>query len=125
QGIGVYLLAPQNIWKRSHDHHHNNNSKLTISGIGSYPTISKQRFLKLTKKQRLIYLVNRHPLTVIFGYFTLFIYWLNVKSFVQSPKKHMDSLFALLFHFAVGFLIWYFFGAATFFISWFTPFFLS
>src|SRR5690606_35950943 len=29
QAIGVYLLAPQTIWKRSHDYHHNNNSKLT------------------------------------------------------------------------------------------------
>src|SRR5574337_419566 len=29
--IGIYLLAPENIWKRSHDHHHNHNSKLTLS----------------------------------------------------------------------------------------------
>ncbi len=125
KAIGVYLLAPQNIWKRSHDHHHNNNSKLTISGIGSYPTITKSRFLKLTNKQKNIYLINRHPLTVIFGYFTLFIYWLNLKSFVQSPAKHMDSLGALVFHLVMGTLIWIYFGALTFLISWFMPFFLS
>ena len=45
--FGIYILAPQNIWKRSHDYHHNHNSKLTISGIGSYPTISKKRFMGL------------------------------------------------------------------------------
>lgn len=125
KGIGIYLLAPQTIWKRSHDYHHNNNSKLTISGIGSYPTISKERYAKLSRRERVIYLLNRHPLTVILGYFTLFIYWLNLKSFVQSPAKHLDSLAALLFHFIAGYLIWIGLGAETFIIAWFVPFMLA
>src|SRR5690349_17722966 len=25
--VGIYLLAPENIWRRTHEHHHNNNSK--------------------------------------------------------------------------------------------------
>jgi omega-6 fatty acid desaturase (delta-12 desaturase) len=123
--FGVFILAPQTIWKRSHDHHHTHNSKLTIHGIGSYPTISKKHYLKLTKSQRTLYLVNRHPLTVIFGYFTLFIYWLNVKSFFQSPSKHKDSLLALIVHFVAGYFIYTQLGAVTFFISWFTPFFIA
>ncbi len=125
QGIGIYLLAPENIWKRSHEHHHNNNSKLTLSGIGSYPTICKNRYVTLTKNEKLLYLINRHPLTVIFGYFTLFIYWLNLKSFVQSAGKHLDSLAALVFHFAAGAAILVYLGTFTFFISWFIPFFLA
>ena len=123
--IGIFLLAPQTIWLRSHEHHHNNNSKLTIAGIGSYPTISKSRFLSLTNKERRIYLINRHPLTVLFGYFTLFIYWLNMKSFIQSPSRHIDSLAALLFHGGAGFAVWYFLGAGTFFLAWFVPFLLA
>lgn len=125
QAIGIYLLAPQTIWKRSHDYHHNNNSKLTINGIGSYPTISKERFLTLTSRERSIYLMNRHPLTVIFGYFTLFIYWLNLKSFFQSPKKHVDSLLSLVLHIAAATAIWTYLGGLTFFISWFLPFLLA
>ena len=125
QSIGIYLLAPENIWKRSHEHHHNNNSKLTISGIGSYPTICKARFMNLTKGEKRLYLINRHPLTVIFGYFTLFIYWLNLKSFIQSPGKHLDSLLALVFHATAATCIWIFFGPAIFFISWFVPFFIA
>lgn len=125
QSVGIYLLAPENIWKRSHEHHHNNNSKLTISGIGSYPTICKSRYTKLTKAEKTLYLINRHPLTVIFGYFTLFIYWLNLKSFIQSPGKHLDSLFALVFHAAAATAIWIYFGPAIFFISWFAPFFIA
>lgn len=125
QGIGIFLLAPQTIWKRSHDHHHNNNSKLTLSGIGSYPTISKARYLSLTRQERAIYLINRHPLTIIFGYFTLFIYWLNVKSCVQSPRKHLDSFLALALHLAGGFCTWYFLGWVTFAVAWFLPFFMA
>ena len=123
--FGIFILAPQTIWKRSHDHHHTHNSKLTIHGIGSYPTISKTRYLGLTTADQRLYLINRHPFTVIFGYFTLFIYWLNVKSFCESPRKHMDSLLALFVHIAGGALVFYFFGLPTFIISWLTPFFLS
>jgi omega-6 fatty acid desaturase (delta-12 desaturase) len=123
--IGIYLLAPEAIWKRTHEHHHNNNSKLTMTGIGSYPTISKTRYLTLTKNEKLIYLVNRHPLTIIFGYFTLFIYWLNLKSFVQSPSKHMDSLLALVIHIAAAVYILNFLGLVTFMLAWFIPFLLA
>jgi len=123
--IGIYLLTPETIWKRSHEHHHNHNSKLTLSGIGSYPTVSKARFLSLSKKDRQLYLINRHPLTVIFGYFTLFIYWLNIKSYIESPKKHIDSLVALVIHVAAASAIYYYFGATIFLIGWFLPFFIA
>ena len=125
KAIGIYLLSPETIWNRSHEHHHNNNSKLTITGIGSYPTIKKTHYLKLNKKEQRLYLINRHPLTVVFGYLTLFIYWLNLKSFIQSPAKHMDSLFALVFHAVGAMTIGYFFGLTTFLLSWFFPFLLA
>jgi omega-6 fatty acid desaturase (delta-12 desaturase) len=125
KAFGVFILAPQNIWKRSHDHHHTHNSKLTIHGIGSYPTICKSRYESLTKTEKVTYLVNRHPLTVILGYFTLFIYWLNIKSFLQSPAKHMDSLLALSLHVAASVLVYKYFGATDYFIVWFMPFFFA
>lgn len=123
--LGIYLLAPENIWKRSHEHHHNNNSKLTLSGIGAYPLVSKKYFLNLKKKQQRLYLINRHPITVLMGYVTLFIYWLNLKSFIQSSKKHIDSLIALVLHLVTGIVIFYFFGATIFLLGWVFPFFLA
>lgn len=125
QLFGILLLAPQTIWKRSHDHHHHHNSKLTLSGIGSYPTISTERFFSLTKAEQRLYLINRHPLTIIGGHLTLFIYWLNLKSFIQSPKRHLDSLVALCIHALSGVLVWYFLGATTFLFAWFMPFFVA
>lgn len=125
RAVGIYLLAPETIWNRSHEHHHNNNAKLTISGIGSYPTISKARYLTLCKAEQRLYLMNRHPLTVIFAYITLFIYWLNLKSFIQSPGKHMDSLLALALHCLIGACMVYLFGVETLLLTWIFPFFLS
>jgi omega-6 fatty acid desaturase (delta-12 desaturase) len=125
KSMGVYLIAPENIWTRTHEHHHNNNAKLTMSGIGSYPTISKARFMSLTRGEKLLYLVNRHPFTILLGYFTLFIYWLNLKSFVQSPSKHVDSLVSLLLHWTIGAIVWYYFGFDSLVLTWFLPFFLA
>lgn len=123
--IGVYLLAPQTIWKRSHDHHHSYNSKLTTASIGSYPTVSKERFLVMSKAEQQLYLINRHPLTILLGYFTLFIYWLNIKSLLQSPSRHIDSLLALFVHVVLGGLVAYLYGAEAFMITWFTPFLIA
>jgi acyl-lipid omega-6 desaturase (Delta-12 desaturase) len=125
KAYGIFILTPQNIWKRSHDHHHNNNSKLIISAIGSYPTISKKRFFLLSRKEQNLYLLNRHPLTIIFGHLTLFIYWLNLKSFIQSWRKHLDSLAALIIHFSSAVAVCYFCGFQTFLLAWFIPFFFS
>ncbi len=122
RAVGVYVLAPEMVWKRTHEYHHNNNAKLSISGIGSYPTVCTKRYMTLTKKQKLIYLVNRHPATILLGYITLFIYWLNLKSFVQSPAKHVDSLLALVVHFAIGFAIWYNLGTTLLLLAWIVPF---
>ncbi len=123
--LGIYLIAPETIWTRTHEHHHNNNSKLTISGIGSYPTISKERFLKLSKLEQRVYLINRHPATILLGYFTLFIYWLNLKSFIQSPSKHIDSLISLLLHWSIGTVMWYYLGWDSVILTWFLPFFIA
>ena len=46
--FSLHMLAPTSIWKRSHDYHHKNNSKLFSASIGSYPIFSKKKFLLAT-----------------------------------------------------------------------------
>lgn len=125
QIYGIFILAPTNIWKRTHDHHHNNNSKLSNSGIGSYPLLSKVEFQGLKKQEKLKYLAARHPLTILFGYITLFILDFNVKSIVISPKKHWDSLVALMIHAAIAITIYSFGGLSALFFTWIIPFALA
>jgi len=99
--FGLYILAPPSIWKRSHDYHHNNNSKLFSASIGSYPIYTRQRFLNASRSERLAYLAVRHPLTMAFGYVTHFVYAMCVRSFLSSPRRHYDSLIALVLHVAL------------------------
>lgn len=123
--FGVYMITPPNIWKRSHDHHHNNNAKLFSASIGSFPIMTKQKFLEASKRERFEYLAVRHPINMLFAYFTTFMYGMCVQSFMSSPRRHWDSLAVLIFHFTVATLLVVYFGWFTWFLTFFVPFFLS
>ncbi len=120
--FGYYMLAPTSIWKRSHDYHHNHNSKLFSASIGSYPIMNRNKFLKSSKQERRSYLAIRHPLTILFGYLSMFAYGMCVQSFVTSPRKHWDSLVALLIHFSASAFLFIHFGWLTWLLSVFIPF---
>lgn len=123
--FGIFILVPITIWKRTHDYHHINNSKLSNNGVGSYPLLEKSDFYKLSKKKKFVYLASRHPLTIFAGYITLFIFDFNIKTFIQSPKKHWDSIIALIIHFTIGYYIFQYGGISTLLISWIGPFVLA
>lgn len=96
--FGYFILSPTSIWKRSHDHHHNNNSKLFGASIGSFPVATLRRYEGMTGRQKFGYLAVRHPATIALGYFSMFIFGMCIASFISSPKKHYDSLIALVLH---------------------------
>ena len=123
--FGFYMITPPSIWKRSHDHHHANNAKLFSASIGSYPIMTKQKFLDSSDKDRAIYLAVRSPLNMFFAYFTMFIFGMCVASFISSPRRHWDSLLTLLFHVSAAVFLFVFFGWDTWFLTFFMPFFLS
>jgi acyl-lipid omega-6 desaturase (Delta-12 desaturase) len=122
---GIFMLAPTSIWKRSHDYHHNHNCKLFSASIGSYPVMTKQRFLQSSKAEQRSYLAIRHPLTILFGYFTMFIYGMCVRSFISSPKRHWDSLLALIIHISISVLIFVYLGWFTWLLAAVVPFMLA
>lgn len=96
--FGILVLNPPSIWERSHNHHHKNNSKMYGSSVGSFPVLSKSQYYSLSKKEKFIYQFTRHPLSIFFGYFTVFLLGMCLVPFLKTPKKHFDGLFAILFH---------------------------
>jgi acyl-lipid omega-6 desaturase (Delta-12 desaturase) len=122
---GIFILAPTSIWKRSHDYHHNHNCKLFSASIGSYPVMTKQRFLQCSKAEQRGYLAIRHPLTILFGYVTMFIFGMCVRSFVSAPKRHWDSLIALIVHFSISVLVFVYLGWLTWLLAAVVPFMLA
>ncbi len=125
QGIftffGLYILAPLSIWRRSHDYHHKHNSKLYTSSIGSFPIVTKEKYLEAKPQDRAIYLFIRHPLTISAGYIFAFAYGMCIKSFISSKEKHWDSVLSLVLHYSIGILIWIYGGLTLFFLGFLIP----
>jgi acyl-lipid omega-6 desaturase (Delta-12 desaturase) len=120
--FGFYILSPTSIWKRSHDHHHNNNSKLFSASIGSYPIATKRKYEEMNGRQKFEYLAIRHPLTIALGYFSMFIFGMCIASFISNPRKHYDSLIALIIHITISVLLFIFVGWQIWFCLFFLPF---
>jgi len=123
--FGVYMLSPPSIWKRSHNFHHNHNAKLYSASIGSYPIMTKQKFLEASEKERFFYLSVRSPINMLLAYFTTFMYGMCIQSFLSSPRRHWDSLVVLILHYTIAVFLFVHFGWLTWFLTFFVPFFLS
>ena len=123
--FGLFSLAPTSIWKRSHDYHHKNNSKLFSASIGSYPIMNKEQFLKAEKKDRIHYLATRHPITIIFGYLTMFLYGMCIQSFIKNPRRHFDSLVAILLHILFGCVLFIYGGFSALILTLIIPYTLT
>lgn len=120
--FGIFILSPASIWKRSHDHHHNHNSKLFSASIGSYPIVTTKKYMDMSASEKFTYLAIRHPLTIVLGYFSMFIFGMCVRSFVSNPRKHVDSLIAMILHLIITVLLIVFMGWQVWFLTLFLPF---
>jgi omega-6 fatty acid desaturase (delta-12 desaturase) len=108
--FGVFALSASSVWRSSHNHHHSHNSKLRGSQIGSFPIMTRSQFAVSAPSDRRKYLSMRHPLTILFGYFTMFLYGMCIGPFLNAPKKHWDCLIALLVHIAISVALVTFWG---------------
>lgn len=125
QIFGIVALSPSSIWRSSHNHHHNHNSKIKGSHIGSFPIMTKDHYLKAPRSARLIYLFMRHPLTILFGYFFVFLHGMCLRPLVMKPRQHWDCLLALLAHAGIGYALVHFFGWQAWLLVQFIPNFIT
>jgi len=123
--FGIWALSPSSIWRSSHDHHHAHNSRLRGSNIGSYPIMTRDQFQKSDGWTRFNYLFSRHPLTILFGYFTVFLVGMVVNPFLTDTRKHFDCLIALLAHLALAALLAVCFGWQTMVLALVLPRFIA
>jgi acyl-lipid omega-6 desaturase (Delta-12 desaturase) len=98
---GILTLSPASVWRQTHDYHHQNNAKMLGAAIGSYPTVTVGIWKTLKPSQRFWYKFARNPLTMIFGYFTVFMAGMCIAAFVREPKVHWEGPLALLIHAAL------------------------
>jgi acyl-lipid omega-6 desaturase (Delta-12 desaturase) len=122
---GVLILNPPNVWKRSHNYHHQHNAQMATASIGSYPVLTVKQYSEASFREKAMYHLARHPFTIFAGYFFIFILGMCTKSFVTDPKRHFDSGVSLVVHFGLLAGITYFFGWQAAFFSLFLPLFIA
>lgn len=98
---GLLIMVPAPVWEQTHDYHHRNNAKMLGASIGSYPIVSVRMWETLSPSLQRWYRFARNPLTMLFGYFTLFIGGMCTASFLRDPKQHWQGPVAILVHFGV------------------------
>lgn len=99
--FGIVTLNPPSIWNRTHSHHHKNNAKTFGASIGSYPLMTTESYQKSSTKEKIQYALSRHPLTIAFGYISIFFYGMCLRSLLTNPMRHLDSALALVVHFGL------------------------
>jgi acyl-lipid omega-6 desaturase (Delta-12 desaturase) len=99
--FGLLALSPRSIWKRSHDHHHHHNGQYFGTGAGTFKLMTVREFARAPRWRRLAYAFERHPLTILFGYLTVFLVGMCLLPFLMNPKRYWDAGFALVLHAAI------------------------
>ncbi|HEU6447777.1 MAG TPA: fatty acid desaturase [Verrucomicrobiae bacterium] len=108
--LGICFLCPSAVWRSSHDYHHTHNCKLRSANIGSFPIMTREQYQKTPLNERLLYLFMRHPITILFGYVTVFLFGMVILPFFNFPRRNFDSVPALLLHIALATGLVHFFG---------------
>jgi omega-6 fatty acid desaturase (delta-12 desaturase) len=103
-------LTPPRSWRDSHNFHHANVGRIIGSNVGSFPLMTTQMWLTASSMQRLRYRVIRHPLTILCGYFTIFLLSVCVVPLFRRPSRYWDSGLSVLAHASVIAMLWVFGG---------------
>jgi omega-6 fatty acid desaturase (delta-12 desaturase) len=99
--VGLLTLSPSSVWRETHDYHHRNNAKMIGATIGSYPIVTLAMWRVLKSDQRFWYRFARHPLNMLFGYFTVFSIGMCISPFLRNPRLHWRGPLALLLQVAL------------------------
>ena len=113
QIYAAFALTPSASWRKSHNYHHGHVGQIAGSGIGSFPVMTTRMWRDATPAQRISYRIERHPLTVLFGYVTIFLLNICVLPLLSAPAKHWDSAVSLIAHGGLIAVLWVFGGFDT------------
>lgn len=122
---GVLMLTPPRNWNETHNHHHANTARLASASTGTFSTWTTDTWRSASRLRRLGYVLERHPVTQLFGYVTVFLLSQCLSSFVKDPRRYWSSGLALLVHIALSVTVCAVFGPAVYFFALLGPFFVS
>ena len=123
--FGTLALTPPRVWKHSHNFHHRHNMQIETSSVGSFPVYTVEMWRQSSFWSRVGYRLTRHPLAILLGYVTVFVYEMCIGSFLADPRKNWDAGLALLLHGVIITLLWIFAGPTVLLFTVFLPYTLA
>lgn len=123
--VGYWMLSGPSVWRQTHDYHHKHTAKIVGASIGSYPVVTLPMWRAMTPAQRRDYRLVRHPLNMVFGYFTVFVLGMCISPFRRNPQQHRDGPLSLLVHFGGMALVGVLFGLDAALLGVFLPQFIA
>ena len=108
--FAAFMLTPPRSWKKSHNYHHGHVGKISAASIGAFPVITTEMWRQATAAERARYRLHRHPLVVLSGYVTIFLFSITLLPLLRDPARHWDSALALLAHGGLIASLWIFGG---------------
>jgi len=103
-------LTPPRSWKQSHNYHHGHVGKIAAASVGAFPLMTTDMWRDASLATRIGYRIERHPLTILTGYLTIFFFSVTLLPFLRNPARHWDSLIVLLGHGSLIAVLWVFGG---------------
>lgn len=106
RAYSALALTPPRAWKETHNYHHGHVGKIAAKSVGSFPIMTTEMWKETSWASRLAYRIQRHPVTVLTGYLTVFFFSITLLPLLRDPARHWDSILVLLGHGALIALLW-------------------
>jgi acyl-lipid omega-6 desaturase (Delta-12 desaturase) len=95
--MSLLTVTPYGLWRREHAQHHAASGNLDRRGVGDIETKTVAEYAAMTRWQRLVYQVYRHPL-FLFGFGVPFYFMVLHRipwGHALSPRENWKSIFGL------------------------------
>jgi omega-6 fatty acid desaturase (delta-12 desaturase) len=104
--FSVIALTPPRSWRKSHNYHHGHVGNIDAASDGAFALMTTDMWRDASPLTRIAYRVERHPLTILAGYFTVFFLSVTVLPFFRNPARNWDSLLVVLGHGGLIAVLW-------------------
>jgi acyl-lipid omega-6 desaturase (Delta-12 desaturase) len=100
--LGVLMLTPPRVWNETHNHHHANTARIAAPASGTFTTWTAEQWREASALERVAYVAERHPLTILLAYPFAFFGALSLVPFLRSPRRYWSAGLAVAVHVALS-----------------------
>ena len=107
---GVLLLTPPRVWNETHNHHHANTARLAAPASRHCCAVQVVKVPEAGALERVAYVAERHPLSILFAYPFAFFGALSLVPFLRNPRRYWSAGLAVAVHVALSAAVLHFAG---------------